>query len=307
MDHINALQVLASESAKKRALERKLAMNSLDDFDLSPSFAGGGLGVSVDEHVNENALGNSLNNSFANLSDMSAVFGMDGYSPSPIATVLQGNPNEVSFEGSQLGTLNEFDLGGCGTGFTSVKRKRLVDNMTAYSSSDLSEPAVERLIFANHGMPPGSCVKVRPERMEIDETEEDYLAHLNRSQSFNTSSFIPVIDQSVQISSHTDSMTDNDCTITNESLCTSVDDAGNTTAVLAYNSRQTSSQSSNCSGMPLTRTALKKRKYVLDGKIPKTHVEFSSPENPQRNKSNQEADGLTNALVQLKNSPVVTK
>jgi hypothetical protein len=136
----DALNVLAEASARKA--ERSTDMAGLDDFDLSPSFG-------AHNYLDHEVLGSAesvrlerskqsmQNASFTHFSDLSAVFSLDGPSPSPI----RGGQSQ----GISPVTPNEFELNRAI--FTSaMKRKRPMAEASSEVNS-VFDPSVERLIF----------------------------------------------------------------------------------------------------------------------------------------------------------------
>lgn len=136
----DALTVLAEASAKKA--ERSADMAGLDDFELSPTF---GAHNYLDNEVLGSAESARLdrskqsmqNASFTHFSDLSAVFSLDGPSPSPIRGGTSHGISPV--------TPNEFELNRAIFN-SAIKRKRPVVDANS-DMNCVSDPAVERLVF----------------------------------------------------------------------------------------------------------------------------------------------------------------
>ena len=226
-----------------------------------------------------------------------------------------------------------------------MKRKRAI-----IDSQNIEDDAVERLIY--NGVP-SSISKPTLDVSHLRSIDEDGELGLlssqgetsitNCSQDINmlnpnissVSNNLPLgsSDTSISLNNvnatiisstiNSSVVTDNaDVTLTNESLNESnLTDVGNTTAVLSYNTRTSSSSSSGVvrissnsnskNDAPLTRTALKKRKVIQDEEMRQQQLQqkqllFSSPMKV-RSKAQQLTDSASKALVQLKNSPVSMK
>jgi hypothetical protein len=228
-----------------------------------------------------------------------------------------------------------------------MKRKRAI-----IDSQNNEEDAVERLIY--NGVP-GSISKPNLNTSHLQSIDEDgefvissqgetSMEISNCSQDINNQNpnvslgnYLPsgLLDSSTSMNNvnavinnstiNSSVVTDTaDVTLTNESLNDSIlTDVGNTTAVLSYNTRASSSSSSvvrdSCSinsnnDAPLTRTALKKRKVIQAEERKQQqlkqkealNISFSSPLKV-RSRAQQLTDSASKALVQMKNSPVALK
>ena len=234
-----------------------------------------------------------------------------------------------------------------------MKRKR-----TIRDNNNNEEDAVERLIY--NGVP-GSISKPTLNSSQLQPIGEDgelvlscqgeqdtSMEIMNCSQDMDNSNpnlslastYLPsgLLDSSgcsngVVVSNASVILNTGDITLTNVSLNDSsmTSDMGNTTAVLSYNTRASSSSSvknlnnfnsnsnnnsndNNNHNAPITRTALKKRKVIQEEERKQQqqqqqqqqNISFSSPMKI-RNKAQQLQDSASKVLVQLKNSPVAMK